>query len=50
VAFGALLPEGFAVDGARLTHAFDGQVDVAPTEVVLIALDPTTAELVRVGR
>ena len=50
VAFGALLPEGFAVDGARLTHAFDGQVDVTPTEVVLIALDPTTAELVRVGR
>jgi hypothetical protein len=50
VAFGALLPDGFAVDGARVTHAFDGQVDVAPTEVVLITLDPVTSDLVQAGR
>jgi hypothetical protein len=50
VAFRALVPEAFEADGARVARSFDGAVDVAPTEVVLITLDPGTSDLVQAGR
>ena len=49
VTFAALVPPGFEPVGAQIAQSFQGELEVAPTEVVLIGFDPATSTLVRIG-
>ena len=49
VSFSALVPDGFDPAEVPIERTFDQGIDVGPTEVALIGLDPETSALTRLG-